>query len=563
MLTTRTGDRDELDHVPPAAVWHELAVGPDRCRGGACRERHRCFSEAARGRAGEVDVVLVNHALYMADLALRAGSGGGAAILPAARPGGLRRGARARGRGRRRARRAAVAARAGAASPATSTARRPPRGATRPTSTSPRCSSTASACSARCRAAACGCARPTWPGCPPGAADGMRAALRGSRGCSAAAARRPTRWRGTRTGWRSRSRRCSSAATTWPRWCGRSATGAGAWSCARRLSTSPRSSRSSSSTPCSRRCSCPPRSPSAAPSRTSAGAWASRGAARARRRLALRARRPRRACTCRAGSPATAPTDARGRRDAAAGAGQRRARAAPVHVAAAPGRGAPPARARPAVPRAAPGRRAPRAAAGALPARRSTRCSSGPPASGRASTCPARRCRWWCSTSCRSPRRTSRSWRRGSSTPSATAAPGSSTSSCRAPRCCSSRATAGCCARRTTVGVVAVLDDRLLTRRYGAGLLAALPPPPGVEHDLEAVRVFLGCTEHGAARPPAIRPAKLPRRCRSKKPGKQPPRGATPAGGSAARSPGVLGRDREEGVRPARPPGRAVVVAAG
>jgi ATP-dependent DNA helicase DinG len=82
MLTTRTGDRDELDHLPPADVWHELAVGPDRCRGPACRERARCFSEAARARASEVDVVLVNHALYMSDLALRAGSGGGAAILP-------------------------------------------------------------------------------------------------------------------------------------------------------------------------------------------------------------------------------------------------------------------------------------------------------------------------------------------------------------------------------------------------------------------------------------------------------------------------------------------------
>ena len=39
MLTTRTGDRDELDRLPPADVWHELAVGPDRCRGPVCRER--------------------------------------------------------------------------------------------------------------------------------------------------------------------------------------------------------------------------------------------------------------------------------------------------------------------------------------------------------------------------------------------------------------------------------------------------------------------------------------------------------------------------------------------
>jgi ATP-dependent DNA helicase DinG len=50
------------------------------------------------------------------------------------------------------------------------------------------------------------------------------------------------------------------------------------------------------------------------------------------------------------------------------------------------------------------------------------------------------------------------------------------------------------------VGVVAVLDDRLLTRRYGAGLLAALPPAR-LEHDLEAIRVFLAAS--GADREPA------------------------------------------------------------
>jgi ATP-dependent DNA helicase DinG len=40
------------------------------------------------------------------------------------------------------------------------------------------------------------------------------------------------------------------------------------------------------------------------------------------------------------------------------------------------------------------------------------------------------------------------------------------------------------------VGVVALLDDRLLTRRYGAELLSALPPAP-LLHDVESVRTFL------------------------------------------------------------------------
>lgn len=79
---TRTGDRDELDHLPPPALWRELAVGSDRCRGRRCSFVDDCFAEAARSRAHAADVVLVNHALYMADLGLRAGSAGGASVLP-------------------------------------------------------------------------------------------------------------------------------------------------------------------------------------------------------------------------------------------------------------------------------------------------------------------------------------------------------------------------------------------------------------------------------------------------------------------------------------------------
>ncbi len=81
-LETRGGDRDELDHVPPPTLWRELAVGADRCRGRRCLHLERCFAERARAAAGEADVVLVNHALYMADLGLRAASDGALAVLP-------------------------------------------------------------------------------------------------------------------------------------------------------------------------------------------------------------------------------------------------------------------------------------------------------------------------------------------------------------------------------------------------------------------------------------------------------------------------------------------------
>lgn len=82
LATTREGDRDELPFVPTESVWRELSVGPDRCRGARCPERDGCYAEAARERAAGCEVVLVNHALYLADLALRVARGGEPVILP-------------------------------------------------------------------------------------------------------------------------------------------------------------------------------------------------------------------------------------------------------------------------------------------------------------------------------------------------------------------------------------------------------------------------------------------------------------------------------------------------
>ncbi len=68
---TRTGDRAELDVEPPDAVWTEIAVGGDRCLGRRCAYAGVCWSEAARERAAGAELVVVNHALYFADLGLR------------------------------------------------------------------------------------------------------------------------------------------------------------------------------------------------------------------------------------------------------------------------------------------------------------------------------------------------------------------------------------------------------------------------------------------------------------------------------------------------------------
>jgi ATP-dependent DNA helicase DinG len=68
---TETGDRAELEAEPPDAVWMEIAVGADRCLGRRCSFASLCFSEAARERASHAELIIVNHALYFADLGLR------------------------------------------------------------------------------------------------------------------------------------------------------------------------------------------------------------------------------------------------------------------------------------------------------------------------------------------------------------------------------------------------------------------------------------------------------------------------------------------------------------
>jgi ATP-dependent DNA helicase DinG len=78
---TETGDRAELDFEPSHSLWYELAVGSDRCRGRRCPFVGSCFAEGARELAGEAELVIANHALYFADVAVR-GKSDGAAVLP-------------------------------------------------------------------------------------------------------------------------------------------------------------------------------------------------------------------------------------------------------------------------------------------------------------------------------------------------------------------------------------------------------------------------------------------------------------------------------------------------
>jgi ATP-dependent DNA helicase DinG len=67
-----TGDKAELPAVPETAdIWNRVTSTRENCLGQECPFVRDCFLLKARRHAQEADVVVVNHALFMADLALR------------------------------------------------------------------------------------------------------------------------------------------------------------------------------------------------------------------------------------------------------------------------------------------------------------------------------------------------------------------------------------------------------------------------------------------------------------------------------------------------------------
>ncbi|HVW76853.1 MAG TPA: ATP-dependent DNA helicase [Alloacidobacterium sp.] len=70
--TTETGDRAEIDALPEtSAVWSKLDARSDACLGQNCPNYERCFITEMRRKAAESDVVIVNHHLFFADLAIK------------------------------------------------------------------------------------------------------------------------------------------------------------------------------------------------------------------------------------------------------------------------------------------------------------------------------------------------------------------------------------------------------------------------------------------------------------------------------------------------------------
>jgi len=80
---TETGDRAELTELPENnQLWHKLDARTDRCTGQKCAQWDRCFITEMHRRAMESDIVIVNHHLFFADLALRQSGAPDAGILP-------------------------------------------------------------------------------------------------------------------------------------------------------------------------------------------------------------------------------------------------------------------------------------------------------------------------------------------------------------------------------------------------------------------------------------------------------------------------------------------------
>ncbi len=85
--TTETGDRAELADLPEdEAAWRDVASSSETRIGTGCEHFESCFVTRMRRDAEDAQIVVVNHHLFLADLALRTGPRGAharAGVLPA------------------------------------------------------------------------------------------------------------------------------------------------------------------------------------------------------------------------------------------------------------------------------------------------------------------------------------------------------------------------------------------------------------------------------------------------------------------------------------------------
>jgi ATP-dependent DNA helicase DinG len=74
---SETGDRAELTDLPEyLSFWRHIDARSEICTGQKCPEYDACYITRMRQRASDADIIIVNHHLFFADLALRGGEYG-------------------------------------------------------------------------------------------------------------------------------------------------------------------------------------------------------------------------------------------------------------------------------------------------------------------------------------------------------------------------------------------------------------------------------------------------------------------------------------------------------
>jgi ATP-dependent DNA helicase DinG len=76
---TRDGTLSSLPQLPKPGIWDRVQSDSGNCMGRSCPTYDRCFYQAARRAMERADLLICNHALFFSDLALRAR---GVSILP-------------------------------------------------------------------------------------------------------------------------------------------------------------------------------------------------------------------------------------------------------------------------------------------------------------------------------------------------------------------------------------------------------------------------------------------------------------------------------------------------
>jgi ATP-dependent DNA helicase DinG len=80
--TTETGDRAEIKSLPESSgAWAKIDARSEMCTGQKCQQFDRCFITRMHQKAQESDIIIVNHHLLFADLAVKDG-GENAGIIP-------------------------------------------------------------------------------------------------------------------------------------------------------------------------------------------------------------------------------------------------------------------------------------------------------------------------------------------------------------------------------------------------------------------------------------------------------------------------------------------------